>query len=128
MELTIEIPPDNYFMEDCYQCYQCYQCPPAPRVDKNHKHIHFDWNRNECVYDSEGIDELYKELEDFIYFLDKNFVNKYFQNSRIFVKKVLNFDIKRLYLLTKMDNSLFRSHIDLKITDDESSYYDMKWK
>jgi hypothetical protein len=125
MELTIEIPSDNYFIEDCYQCYQC---PPAPRVDKNHKHIHFDWERNEYAYDLEEIDKLYKELEDFINFLDKTFVNQYFQHSRIFIKKVLKNDMKRLFLLTKMEDCFFRSHIDLKLSDDESTYYDMKWK
>lgn len=95
----------------------------------------YQYNKNNDNYenDENNINDLYQEVEDFIYFIDhkdKKAYKSHFQdNTRILIKRVsVNNEIKRLYLLTKNYDLWFRSHIDLLHSEQDAKYYDMQWK
>lgn len=147
MDLKIEIPVHSHNSSPV-----CVQ-PRAPKVGINDSHNlnhnfnnhFFDWgieryedNDNfqsypSYTYDEDNINDLYQELEEFIYFVDnkdkKAYKSHFHDNTRILIKRVsVNNDIKRLYILTKNYDLWFRSHIDLLHSDQDSKYYDMQWK
>lgn len=139
MDLKIEIPVHYH---NSSPKYDGFNPPPAPKVGISRKNHHFfDWEISDINFessldtlDSQEIDNLYEEAEEFIYVIDhskdkRSYKSNFQDKIRILIKKVsVNNDIKRLYILIKDCDLWFRSYIDLLYTEEESKYYDIQWK
>jgi hypothetical protein len=129
MDLSIVIPrsqSDFFSMVSTYHSpFSPLNCkkvfPSVPKIE-NIKNF-FNWGQEHDIQD------LYDSAEETMITFENSFYKPYFPyNTRILIKKEVENNLAKLYLLIKDKNSWLRTSVFLNNNDKDGNYYDFKYK
>ena len=129
MDLSIVIPQSqsDFFSRvstyhSPYSPLNCKRVFPSVPKKENIKKI-FNWGQENNIQD------LYDNAEETLITFENSFYKPYFPyNTRILIKKEVESNLVKLYLLIKDHNSWLRTSVIINNNDIQGKYYDFKYK